>query len=64
MPSVSVEFPGSCGEAITKTFVLSTKIFVLLFEPGWSFLAGTSLKHFPGTQQNGKDKQEARSAAG
>src|SRR6266446_2611693 len=29
-PSVSVEFPGPCGEANTKTFVLSTKIFVLL----------------------------------
>jgi hypothetical protein len=26
-----VEFPGSCGEPNTKTFVLSTKIFVLLF---------------------------------
>src|SRR5713226_392851 len=32
-PSVSVEFPGSCGEANTKTFVLSTKIFVVLSAP-------------------------------
>src|SRR6266478_1993270 len=32
-PSVSVEFPGSCAKAITKIFVLSTKIFVLLFVP-------------------------------
>src|SRR6267143_170136 len=48
-PWVSGEFPGSCEEAITKTFVLSTKIFVLLSGPLWplaGIFAEDFLEHF------------------
>src|SRR6266404_6105732 len=45
-PSVSVEVPGSCGEANTKTFVLSTKIFVLLSDPRYGLSSRFVLSRF------------------
>src|SRR5437879_6702733 len=45
-PSVSVEVPGSCGEANTKTFVLSTKIFVLPLGPRYGLSPSLVLSRF------------------
>src|SRR6266404_1420285 len=45
-PSVFVEFPGSCAEANTKTFVLSTKIFVLLSGPRYALSPRFVLSRF------------------
>src|SRR5437879_4021697 len=45
-PSVFVEFPGSCAEANTKTFVLSTKIFVPLSGPRYALSPRFVLSRF------------------